>query len=330
MAILFVSGINDRSIIGVTLDAKGNFGNLFDGNCSIQGRIPLKKGLAVSLLLFGKGVKQRGVDFTSKPTLIFNQIADADTHRGALERCMELCAQVDTPVVNHPEKILLTTRDRVSELLQGITGVTVPRTVRFNPDSPGQIFEFAEDENFAFPFIVRMAGDHGGKSMIRVHSRDDYRALHVYPFDGRDFYLTEYVDSRDSAGFYQRQRLVVIDGEPVLRGSLYDHDWKVHGASRYFMLTRETWEEDKARADMLEAEVIPGLKAAIEEITRRLKLEIYGIDCSLTPGGRMLIFEANANMNFMTNDHPQMNERMDKIKDSIHAMLARHSGEEVI
>lgn len=44
----------------------------------------------------------------------------------------------------------------------------------------------------------------------------------------------------------------------------------------------------------------------------------------------MLIFEANANMNILTNDHPQMNARMDMIKGKIHELLSRHSGEEVI
>jgi len=70
--------------------------------------------------------------------------------------------------------------------------------------------------------------------------------------------------------------------------------------------------------------------AAIQEITNRLGLEIYGIDCSLRPDGSMLIFEANANMNFLTNDHPEMNARMDMIKGKIQGMLARHSGEQVI
>jgi len=330
MAILFVSGINNQSLIGATTDENNNLTYLLDGNCSIHQQIPLKAGIDAYVVLFGKGVQQRRFDFTQRPSLIFNQIADVDTHSGALERCVELCSQVDSPVINHPEKILQTSRDHVSELLQGIPGVTMPRTVRFNPESPDDVFERAGAENFDMPFIVRVAGDHGGKSMTRVNSRDDYKALHVYPFDGRDFYLTEYVDCIDSAGHYHRQRLVVIDGEPVLRGSLYDQDWKVHGASRLYMMKRESWEHDRVRSKWLETEVIPELKAVTQEITKRLNLELYGIDCSLHPGGRMLIFEANANMNILTNDHPQMNQRMDMIKGKIQAMLARHSGEQVI
>jgi hypothetical protein len=180
---------------------------------------------------------------------------------------------------------------------------------------------WAEAENFGWPFIVRLAGLHGGKSMIRVSGVEDYSALHVFPFDGRDFYLTQYVDCRDSEGFHQRQRLIVVDGKAVLRGALYDENWKVHGASRSFMLTRENWEADRERSRMFESEVIPRLDPAIAEITRRLKLELYGIDCKLDADGTMLVFEANANMNMLTNDHPEMNDRMSMIKDHILAKL---------
>ena len=194
MAILFVSGVNDLSSIGVTLDERNQPAYLYDGNCYIHGRLPLKKGIDAYLTLFGVGVQQRGFTFSETPSLIVNQIADADTHHGSLSRCIELCSQVNSPVINRPEHILQTARDRVSESLQGISGVTMPRTVRFKPLSPEDVFVRAEAEKFGWPFIVRLAGLHGGKSMIRVSGPEDYSSLHVFPFDGRDFYLTEYVD----------------------------------------------------------------------------------------------------------------------------------------
>jgi hypothetical protein len=46
--------------------------------------------------------------------------------------------------------------------------------------------------------------------------------------------------------------------------------------------------------------------------------------------GKMLIFEANANMNILHNKYPAANARMNMINKKIHAMLTRHSGEEVI
>jgi hypothetical protein len=329
MAILFVSGINDLSKIGLTTDDAGNVIQLLDGNCSIHQRVPLREGIDAYAVLFGKGVKQPRFEFIATPSLIVNQISDVDTHKGALERCIEMCSLTSAPVINHPRKILLTSRSRVSRLLQGIPGVTMPRTVRMTPRSPEDVFATAVAEHIDPPFLVRLAGDHGGRSMTRIDGPDERDRLHVYPFDGRDFYLTEFVDSRQGEDFYHRQRLVVIDGEPVLRGSLYDKHWKVHGASRRFMMERESWDEDRTRSAWLEQEVIPDLGPAVREITDRLELEIYGIDCSLRPGGRMVIFEANANMNFLTNDHPEMSERIDMIRRRILDMLARHSGENV-
>ena len=45
MAILFITGINDDSTIGVTLNENNKPVYLYDGNCSLHGRLPLRKGL---------------------------------------------------------------------------------------------------------------------------------------------------------------------------------------------------------------------------------------------------------------------------------------------
>jgi glutathione synthase/RimK-type ligase-like ATP-grasp enzyme len=330
MTILFVSGVNDRSVMGVTLDESGNLVYLMDGNCSVHHRLPLQQGIDLQFVVFGKGVKQRGIQFTTPPSLIFNQIADADTHRGALERCIELCDQVNTTVINHPRHVLETGRDQVAARLQGIPGVIMPRTVRFQPRSPDDVFAHATGQGMSFPWITRVAGEHHGRSMVRVNGPEDYPALHALPFDGRDFYLAEYVEYRDEDGFYHKQRIVVIDGEPLLRHSLYFDDWRVHASSRSFMLEREDWSTDIARFERLSNAVLPPLRAAIQEIAERLQLQYFGIDCSLRPDGRMLIFEANANMNVLHGPNPATRYRLEAIEQKIYALLTRYSGERVI
>ena len=330
MAILFVDGVNDLSTMGASLDENGKPIQSIDGNCSVHGRVPLKEGITGSYLLFGKSVKQARVNFIQAPTLIFNQISDADTHRGALERCAELCAQVQTRVINRPQQVLQTTRDRISEMLQGIPGVIMPSTVRFQPVSPNDVFQHAVVEKFEFPFIVRVAGEHAGKRIVLLRGPEDHDALHVFPFDGRDFYLTQYVDCKDQGGLYHKQRIAVIDSEPVLRHSLFNDHWKIHGNSRDFMIARESWAEDKRRMHWLDTEVIPELKPAIREISNRLKLEYFGLDGNVRPGGKMLVFEANANMNILHNPYPEMNDRLKVIHQKIQAMLSKYSGEKVI
>lgn len=330
MSILFVSGINDRSVIGVSLDEQGRLGYLVDGNCSVNHRLPLKEGVASEFMIFGKGVRQPDADFQQTPSLIFNQIADADTHQGALERCVSLCEQVNTTVINHPRHVLQTGRDRVSRLLQNIPGVIMPRAQRFRPRSPQEVIDYAEAEGFSFPYIARVAGEHHGKSLARLDSADDVSRLHALPFDGREFYLLEYVDYRDPDGMYHKQRIVVIDGEPLLRHSLYTDHWLVHASAREFMMQRETWDDDIARFDRLSREAIPALKPAIKEISNRLQLEYFGIDCCLLPDGQMLVFEANANMNVLHGTNPEIRYRVEAIEQKLHALLTRYSGEKVI
>lgn len=330
MTILFVSGVNDRSVMGVDLDERGALVHLMDGNCSVHRRLPLAQDVAVEVVIFGKGVRQRGFEFKVKPSLIFNQISDADTHRGALERCIELCDQVNTTVINHPRYVLETGRERVSAKLQGIPDVVMPRIVRFQPRSPDEVFAQAAAQGIGLPWIARVAGGHHGRRMVRVCGPEDHAALHALPFDGRDFYLGEYIDYRDQDGLYHKQRIVVIDGEPLLRHALFFDDWMVHASSRAFMMERESWEQFTARFDRLRQEVLPPLRPAIREIADRLRLEYFGIDCSLRPDGRMLIFETNANMNVLHRTGPTTHYRLEEIEQKLYALLTKYSGERVI
>ena len=230
MAILFVSGVNDLSTVGIQTDKDGNVVHMTDGNSPVYGRIPFKQGMAAYLVLFGLGVKQRMVNFKRPPSLIFNQIADAETHRGSLQRCAELCESVSSPVINQPKRILHTTRELVSGLLQEIPGVVMPKTMRFQPLSPRAVFEYAKTVDIDMPFIVRVADDLTGKSRVLVRNPDDLALLNALPFDGRDFLLTEFVDFRDNEGLYHRVRLLVVDGEAVLRDALFNSDWKIRAA----------------------------------------------------------------------------------------------------
>lgn len=330
MTILFVSGINDQSKITLTLDDSGNKTYLLKGNCWVHQRLPLKQDVAATFLLFGQGVKQHSIEFKTPPSLIFNQIADADSCSGALKRCVEFCEQVDTTVVNHPEHVLRTTRDRVSETLQGIPKVMVPKTWRFQPHAPEDVLACASAEGFKYPLIARLTGAHDGKHMVRVDDPRDFSALHALPFDGRDFYLIQYIDYRSDDGFYHRQRLAIIDGEPILVESLYDSDWNVGRWSREFMLQREGWDATRAREARIEADLIPALRPAIAEIAKRLKLEYFCIDCSLQPDGSMIVFEANAGQNILYSPHPEMSGRVEAIRQRTYDLLVKYSGEQVI
>lgn len=328
--ILFVGGINDSQMIGVTLNDRGQMLEVMDGNCSVFDRLQLGKGIAATFFIFPHGVQQRMPGFSKEPSLIFNQIADADTHRQSLERCVELCDHLKTPVINHPRQVIETTREQVSDKLQGIPGVVVPRTLRFQPRSPQEVLEYATEKEIAFPYIARVAGFHNGESLVKLDRAEDAPALNALPFDGRDFYLIEYIDYRDEQGLYHKQRIVVLDGEPFLRHALYFDQWMVHAQSREFMMQRDSWDDDIERFDQLSEVVLPGFRPAIDEITRRLGLEYYGIDCSLSSNGQLIVFEANANMNVLYSPNPNTRYRVEPIEKKLYAMLSSYSGMHVV
>jgi len=322
MTILFVNGINDLSTVGITLDEKGQVGYLMDGNASVQHRMSLGDREAASFLIFGMGVQQRSVEFKKPPAVIFNQIADPDTHQGALRRCVELCEQVDTRVINHPQKILQTSRDQVSQALQGIPGVIAPRTRRFRPRSPEEVFSHAAAEGFETPFIARVAGLHGGVSMVKVDNRSDHKALHALPFDGRDFYLTEFIDYKSPDGLYRKTRIAMVDGVPLIRHHLIDSNWMVHASALTLMDQRPPLmdEANGVLADF-DRTLRPAMEDRLFEINRRLGLDYYGIDCHVNEQGDILIFEANASMNLLYNSRQEYEQCVGVITNHILAMI---------
>ena len=327
MSVLFVIGVNDKSEVGAMPDKNGNIVLLHDGNIPGIYEIPLRKDFATSVFLFGKN--QPDLRLPRKPSLIFNAIANPDTSRGALIRCAELCEHLQVPVINHPNHILKTTRDSVSTLLQGIPNIIMPRTVRRQPKNPDDVLELAKEAGIDFPFIFRGTGDHGGKSMTLVRHADDRDLLHIYPFDGRDFYITEYVECGGNDNQYRKQRIIVVDGEPFSRQAIESRDWNVHFFSRQTTGTQNHSSMNEIEMiEKLDLDIATRLRPAITEIWRRLGLDYFGIDCDIGPDGRMLIFEANSSMHALETRFTDMTARVELIKQKIVEMIMARIGME--
>jgi len=326
MTILFIRGINDSNTASITPGENGSVGIAYDGCCGIYWAMNFASRPVEEVTLFGNRADQKQVRLKSPPTLVINEISDPDSHYGALKRCEMLCQQLQCPVINHPSKILQTTRDNISRLLQDIPGLRMPLTVRLQPGSPEDIFTEIEKAGLEFPVIVRLAGSHGGKDIILLPGHDDLGKLHVYPFDGSIFYLTEFIDYASDDGLYRKYRIVVIDGVPMFRHLLIDRKWMVHASSLQFMKDNNLLTDTPTTLHrVFDAQTLPMLRPAIDEITRRLQLEYYGIDCSIDGEGNILIFEVNANMNILLNDYLPLEGKMNRIKQDILNMLDKYA-----
>jgi glutathione synthase/RimK-type ligase-like ATP-grasp enzyme len=321
MAILFVEGSGDEGRGTLNgLDRQGGLSWSVSGCCDVQTYLDLPPGTAGSIMMFGPKIRQPGATFHTRPSLIFNQISDPDTQTVPLERCARLCDQLGSPVINHPDAIRNTAREKTAKLLSGIPGVILPKTIRFNPLRPGDVFEAAAASGIGTPFIIRVAGEHGGKSMARVEDRNDLDTLHAFPLDGRDYYLIQFIDYQDDDGLYSKLRIAVIGEEMYVRHLIYDTDWKIHAENRDGKAYSHEFLMEKAGA-MLDA-----VRPRVQRIREQLKLDYFGIDCNVGNSGEMLVFEANAAMNILPITNPDHKELVEHLRARVRAMIARRSG----
>ena len=229
--------------------------------------------------------------------LVFNAIGDPDLagpSAGQVRRFLERCPR---PVLNDPAKIARTSRSRVPTLLAGLEDVVVPATARIARGRLERrgLRQAVMEAGFEPPLLVRPTGSHGGKGLERALTWPELEAA-TAAFGGQDLYVTAYRDYRSPDGLYRKGRVIFVDRRPYPYHWAGSDHWMIHydasGAG-----------DDAARRD---EELVflrdpigalgPRAWAAITRIGERLDLDYCGLDFSLLPDGRVLVFEANAAM----------------------------------
>jgi tetratricopeptide (TPR) repeat protein len=224
--------------------------------------------------------------------LIFNSIADPDRGAAYLKTAAALCRSLGRPVLNPPERIAHTRRDDVAERLAGIPGLVVPPTRRVGRDA---LIEMAAGPPFAHPLLIRPTGSHGGEGLLRIDAPADL-AAYLAALPSAEFFLTDYCDFRSRDGYFRKYRLIFVDRRVYPYHLVIGRDWKLH-----------YWRVDMAAADWMTREeagfladlsaAFPGVLAdTVATVARELDLDYGGMDCGITPDGRVVLFEANANM----------------------------------
>ena len=253
-----------------------------------------------------------------KPSLIVNEISNPETHSRALMLANALCDEFARPVINHPLRVMQTTREKVSALLQNVEQLVVPRAFLINPLSPRDVVSQAKENSVTYPFIIRESGTHGGETMLLIRNERDEELMHRLRFDGRDMHLIEYVDYRNQDGLYRKYRFVMVDGTPYLRHMLISEHWMVHASAMKVMEKHDDWlEEETAALEGFDAELRPQVLPALEAIDEKLGLDYWGVDCSFVGDGKVLVFEANCNMNVTRNSSRNHKELMQPYVDKI-------------
>jgi len=221
--------------------------------------------------------------------LVFNLIGDADQGAAALASAVAFERRCGVTLLNEPMKVQRTCRHMIPELLAGIDDVVIPCVAQFPADT-------LKGASFGLPRLVRSAGKHGGESLERITTEEEWaQYCATLPADDT-VYVTSYHEYASPDGYYRKYRAIFVDGKLFPYHLAISPHWVVH----YFSAEMEAhpWKLDEELAYLDNADAVLGERAiaALAAIGQRMGLHYCGVDFSLLPDGRVLLFEANATM----------------------------------
>ena len=260
--------------------------------------------------------------------LLFIGICDSDASRALLQSLAVALTHWPRPVLNSPEYLPFTGRDRASHHMQGIPQLRSPPTLRV---ARSQLALLASEQSQvadllpggSFPIILRPVGSQAGLNLEKV---DNSRAVAAYlsALDVDDFFLAPFVDYSDAQGQFRKIRIALIAGTPYVCHMAVSSKWMVHylNAGMY----EEAWKREEERRFMEDfAHFSAKHRAAFNAITERMRLDYLVMDCAETRAGELLLFEIdNAGVVHAMDVEslfPYKNGHVEKAKNAFCALL---------
>jgi len=316
--ILFINGIEDNRDIQISkIDQTGNIQWQSRGSANLSNFLENEQFICSRITLdttFDQELPRQKIHG------VFNEIADPDSHKITLKKAEEFYKSIspEIPFFNVPSHVMRTTRDNIYKLLHGIDKLHVPKTVKIQPKCPQDIYEVIKKEGFSFPVIFRQAGDHNSISTIRID--DTNEKFYAFALDGRDYYLTQFVEYIQNS-IYVKYRLIVVDGEVFLRHVYLSQDWAVHSTNQIDEKVSHPYQKDIAKRFL--KDIKPLIQPVMTEIYHRLGLDYFGIDCNIDEDMNILVFEINPSMNvfLQTKNSMIFSKHIEKIRTALIDML---------
>jgi Tetratricopeptide repeat/RimK-like ATP-grasp domain len=241
------------------------------------------------------------------PGFVINNVANGELVQtgGNLSDLIALFDGFGVPVVNHPTKVIQTTRDVSAKLLDDISGVMVPKTMRFSSIGKTQEELVHEIEGqYDYPLITRTVFSQMGKGMTKVDSPD---ALVAVLSSGlpENFFVTQFVDSRAGNEFYRKIRAAFVGDEIVVVRVDYDAYWNVRGRKpekrvQFYLENAHLLDEEKRICKNPQAGLGRSAIHSLLAIRDRIPMDVFGMDFDVDADGRLVFYEANATMNLFS------------------------------
>lgn len=266
----------------------------------------------------------------SKGQIVVNAVAEADSSSTVLLQVAQLVDALHLPVINHPARIELTSRDNIARLLKDIPDCSVAQIVRHVAGEAADVAALKKKIPFPAPFLARPTGTHGGKMFERF---DNLEALSDFlrQDPGADHYIMDYIDYQSSDGHFRKYRFFFVDDQILPYHLAIGNHWKVHHATTDMHKVEWMQDEEKAFLENPADIFTPKHYQALREIKQRIDLEYFGIDCGIDHAGNLVVFEANATMlvHWHNETFPYKTPFVDKIKQAFDAMLKKRVGQAV-
>ena len=226
----------------------------------------------------------------------FNAVGDADGMESAADALNAFAGVTRRPLLNAPERVAATRRDRTPQALAGVTDLVVPEVFRASADTAPEIaraIDAADPDRLAL-WLHRPAGRHGGEDLERLSTEETLARL-ARP-QTQPAYITRYHHYRSADGFYRKYRMVFVGGEAFPYHLAIAPDWLVHHRSAGMETDPARRSEEMAFLRDPRRALGDRAFAAVEGVGEAMGLDYAGLDFSLTADGRVLVFEANAAM----------------------------------
>lgn len=317
--IIYALGAPDRNRL-LVIRNNGNANQLsliLEGNNTLD--LLTDKELSQLIAVTFGGLEPKNI-LLPEGDVILNSICDADTNTKAMHHAISVFKNSDLPVINKPEDVLKTTREKTYEYLADIKGLHVPKCVRITPLRLSDVPVMLQEKGLDYPYIFRSTGEHGGDGMALVQNENDLEKLEQFAFDSRDFYAIEFVDFQSDDGLYRKYRMVIIDGKFYPRHLIISKSWNIHSETRAELMESDEKYKEEELAYLSKPH--PALAQQCEAIHKAIPLDFIGVDCYINAKGEMLIFEVNTCMRIVA-DKPIVYQKpfMDNIKSAFNTML---------
>ncbi|OUS27739.1 hypothetical protein A9Q98_09035 [Thalassotalea sp. 42_200_T64] len=242
--------------------------------------------------------------------LIINTIACADrmaVDLAVLAEFQQLTPEI--PVINPPDKVLLTTREKNYQRLNAIANVVFPKTVKvfLEQQTRAKVVATMKASEIEFPIIMRPCITHTGSGVELIDNSEELqRYLDKHKHRASDFYIIQYYQLANITGVFNKIRTFCIDGKYYPVACIFDRQWNIHSGDRYNYMANSAESQQREQSYFADMNTFLGDKAikALDRIRQIIELDFFGVDFTLLPDGKILIFECNAAMrhNF---DHAQ-------------------------